>query len=126
MDPYKSKNYSSQNVSCVTFDNLSGNRNTPTRFTTRRRVRYGESKENGRWYVSVSPAVAHPVKPRPEKLKKSRFNTEEDLSAFAQKFDEGSKRVFFDEAVTLYVKFGGPRDNEPKHGIKAGKLSLTG
>ena len=61
-----------------------------------------------------------------EKLKPSKFNTTEDISAFAQKFDEGLKRVFSDETGVQYVKFGSPRDNDPQYGIKAGKLALTG
>ena len=62
----------------------------------------------------------------PEKLKLSKFNTPEDLAAFAQRFDEGSKRVFSDDTGTQYVKFGSLRDNDPKYGIKAGKLTLSG
>jgi len=61
-----------------------------------------------------------------EKLKNSKFNTTEDISAFAQKFDEGLKRVFADDDGAQFVKFGSPRDNDPKYGIKAGKLTLTG
>jgi hypothetical protein len=61
-----------------------------------------------------------------EKWKKSKFNTPEDIAAFSQKFDEGVKRVFSEETGTQYVKFGSPRDNDPKTGIKAGKLALTG
>ena len=48
------------------------------------------------------------------------------METFAQKFDEGVKRVFSNEAGAQYVKFGSPRDNDPKHGIKGGKLTLTG
>jgi len=36
------------------------------------------------------------------------------------------KRIFSDENGGQYVKFGSPRDNDPEHGIKAGKLMLTG
>ena len=71
-------------------------------------------------YVTLNP------QPPPEKLRQSKFNTPEDLSAFAQKFDEGLKRVFSDESGAQYVKFGSPRDNDPRHGIKTGKLMLTG
>jgi len=46
--------------------------------------------------------------------------------AFSQKFDEGTKKVFFDDNGAQYIKFGSPRDNDPKYGIKAGKLMLTG
>ena len=63
---------------------------------------------------------------QPEKLKYSRFNTPEDLAAFSQRFDEGVKRVFSNDEVLHYVKFSSPRDNDPKCGIRAGKLMLTG
>jgi hypothetical protein len=59
-------------------------------------------------------------------LRQSRLNTPEDLAAFAQKFDEGLKRVFSDDTGAQYVKFGSPRDHDPGHGIRAGKLTLTG
>ena len=79
----------------------------------------------------VSGAITHclsttPIKSPPEKLKRSKFNTPEDIANFAQKFDEGLKRVFSDENGAQFVKFGSPRDNDPTHGIKAGKISLTG
>jgi len=77
------------------------------------------------WPVHYFP-VTHPVEPQLEKLKTSKFNTSEDLLAFSQKFDEGSKRVFSDDAGPQYIKFGSPRDNDPKHGIKSGRLMLTG
>ena len=61
-----------------------------------------------------------------EKLRGSRFDTPEDLTAFAQKFDDGLKRVFSNDQAIQYVRFGSPRDNDPKCGIKAGRLTLTG
>ena len=63
---------------------------------------------------------------QPEKLRGSKFDTPEDLAAFAQKFDEGVKRVFSSDQAPQYVRFGSPRDNDPKCGIKAGRLTLTG
>jgi len=59
-------------------------------------------------------------------LRGSKFNTPEDLAAFAQRFDEGVKKVFSDDQGIQYVKFGSPRDHDPKYGIKAGRLTLTG
>jgi len=56
----------------------------------------------------------------------SKFNTPEDISAFAQKFDEGVKRVFSDDEVAQWVRFGSPRDNDQQHGIKGGRLMLPG
>lgn len=66
------------------------------------------------------------VQPQLEKLKKSTFNTTEDIATFTQKFDEGLKKVFFDDKRIQHIKFGSPRDNDAQHGIKAGKLALTG
>ena len=63
---------------------------------------------------------------RSAKLQQSKFNTPEDIAAFAQKFDEGLKRVFSGDNGTQYIKFGSMRDNDPQYGIKAGKLALTG
>lgn len=34
--------------------------------------------------------------------------------------------MFSDDRSTQYVKFGGMRDNDPRQGINAGKLRLTG
>lgn len=48
------------------------------------------------------------------------------MAAITQKFDEGLKRVFSDESATHYIKFGSPRDNDPKYGVKVGKLTLMG
>ena len=66
------------------------------------------------------------LNPQSEKLKGSKFDTPEDLAAFAQRFDEGVKRVFSKDQGVQYVKFGSPRDNDAKCEIKAGKLTLTG
>ena len=68
------------------------------------------------------------LSPQPEKLKYSKFNTPEDIAAFSQRFDEGVKKVFStsNSHADQYVKFGSPRDNDPKCGIRAGRLTLTG
>jgi len=66
------------------------------------------------------------LKPQPEKLRGSRFNTPEDLDAFSQKFDEGVKRVFSSDQAAQHVKFGSLRDSDPDCGIRAGRLALTG
>ena len=68
------------------------------------------------------------LNPQPEKLKYSKFNTPDDIAEFSQKFDEGLKMVFStsNSHKDQYIKFGSPRDNDPKCGIKAGKLSLAG
>jgi hypothetical protein len=66
------------------------------------------------------------LNPELERLRGSKFNTPEDLAAFSQRFDEGVKRVFSNDQAAQYVKFGFPRDNDPKCGIKAGRFTLTG
>ena len=60
------------------------------------------------------------------KLRNSRFNTHEDIATFTKRFDEGLKRVFSDDRGTQYVKFRSPRDRDPAHGVKGGKLMLKG
>lgn len=84
-----------------------------------------EGEGNGLRQVRLS-VITTLVKPYPEKLKKSSFDTPEDVASFSEKFDLGLKRVFSDDKGTQYIKFCGPRDNDHLHGIKAGKLALTG
>jgi hypothetical protein len=59
-------------------------------------------------------------------LRKSKFNTLQDIAAFTQRFDEGLKRVYSGDAGLQYVKFGAAVDYDPEHGIKGGRLTLTG
>ena len=66
------------------------------------------------------------LNPQLEKFRGSKFDTPEDLAAFSQRFDERVKTVFSDDQAAQYVRFGSPRDNDPKYGIKAGRLTLTG
>ena len=86
----------------------------------------GEGENDGPRCVPLFPPTGQSLNPQPEQLKGSKFDTPEDLAAFAQKFDEGVKRVFSSDKVSQYVKFGSPRDTDPKCGIKAGRLALTG
>ena len=75
---------------------------------------------------SEVPFTGPSLSPQPEKLRGSKFDTSEDLAAFAQRFDEGVKRVFSKDQGVQYVKFGSPRDNDHNCEIKAGRLTLTG
>ena len=90
----------------------------------------GSSLQRGqeRWYRVRSdiPLTSPSLSTQPEQLRGSKFDTPEDLAAFAQRFDEGVKRVFSKDQGVQYVKFGSPRDNDPDCGIKAGRLTLTG
>ena len=72
------------------------------------------------------PLTDPSLNPQPEKLRGSRFDTHEDLAAISQKFDEGVKMVFSDDQTTQYIKFASPRDYDPRCGVKAGRLILTG
>ena len=64
--------------------------------------------------------------PLPGMLRGSGLDTPGNLETFSQKFDDGIKKVFSNNQVDQYVKFGSPRDNNPNCGIKAGRLTLTG
>ena len=64
--------------------------------------------------------------PQPGRLRGSGLDTPGNLEAFSQRFDDGIKKVFSNNQVDQYVKFGSPRDNNPSCGIKAGRLTLTG
>jgi len=72
------------------------------------------------------PLTNSSLNPQPEKLKDSKFDAPEYVAAFSQGFNEGLKMVFSDDQEPQHVRFGSPRDNDAKYGIKAGKLTLTG
>jgi len=61
-----------------------------------------------------------------EKLRGSRFDTPDDLAIFSQRFDEGVKKVFSNNQTPQFVRFGSLRDNDPRYGIKGGRLTLAG
>lgn len=126
MLPCKLRSCSSQNVSRFTFDCLSFIETLLQGLLQGGEFVTARAREvaSGMFFPFFS--VLFPSQPRPERLRKSKFNTPEDVAAFAQKFDEGTKRVFSNDEGVQYIKFGSPRDNDPKHGIKAGKLMLTG
>ena len=71
-------------------------------------------------------SIGQLLDPQTGKLRGSKFDTPEDLAAFAQRFDDGVKRLFSNDQTSQYVKFGSPRDNDPKCGIKAGRFTMTG
>lgn len=84
-------------------------------------------QEYGKCKVKVtscpSPRLTFPC---PARLKNSRFDTEQDLASLTESFDTGLKTSFSDNKKLLWVKFGAPRDNDPRCGVKGGKLSITG
>lgn len=61
-----------------------------------------------------------------DKLKGSRFTTDDDISAMMEYFDGTTKPTFRDPAAKAYIRFGGPRDTDANYGIKRGVLTLPG
>ena len=72
------------------------------------------------------PLADQSINPQPGMLRGSGLDTPGNLEAFSQRFDDGVKKVFSNNQMDQYVKFGSPRDNNPSCGIKAGRLTLTG
>ena len=60
------------------------------------------------------------------RFKNSRFDNEQDLAAFTERFDVGLKWAFSDSSEPQYVKFGSQQDNDPRCDVRAGKLCLPG
>ena len=61
------------------------------------------------------------------KLKGSKkFNTESDLEAFTECFNNGLKFHFSEDNKPQFVKFGTVRDNDSSCDIKNGRLTLQG
>jgi len=60
------------------------------------------------------------------RLKNSRFDNEQDLEALTGSFDTGLKVTFSDSSKPQFVKFGSPRDNDARCGVKGGKFNLAG
>ncbi|TFY59588.1 hypothetical protein EVJ58_g5687 [Rhodofomes roseus] len=60
------------------------------------------------------------------KLEDSRFTNREYIDAMLESFESSAKPTFRDTAKMSYIKVGGPRDTDDKHGIKRGVLALSG
>ncbi|TDL19908.1 hypothetical protein BD410DRAFT_815768 [Rickenella mellea] len=61
-----------------------------------------------------------------EKLKFSKYGTEDALDHITKRFDETTKRLFRDKNESQYIPFGSPLDKDLKVGIRGGQLKLTG
>jgi hypothetical protein len=61
-----------------------------------------------------------------EKLKGSRFGSEESVKSITEKFDETSKRTFKNAADTVHIQFGSVDTRDDQYGIRGGKLRLAG
>lgn len=60
-----------------------------------------------------------------ERLKDSEnFGDDHTIKLLADKFDETAKKQFRGPKGTGIIKFGTVKDNDPKHGIRAGKLLI--
>jgi len=60
------------------------------------------------------------------RFKNSKFNNKDDLAAFTESFDAGLKETFSDSSKDQFVRFGSPRDNDARCGVRGGKFSLLG
>jgi len=60
------------------------------------------------------------------RFKDSKFDNKDDLAAFAGAFDTGLKATFSDNGKLQFVKFGSPRDNDTRCGVRGGRFSLPG
>lgn len=123
--PYGSKSFINPSVSHINCDGRSFGSITLSRLAPRGRVRHREGESDGPRYDLMFHSQGL-LNPRPAQLRGSKFSTPEDLIAFSQKFDEGVKRLFSNDQLPQYVKFGSPRDNNAKCGIKSGRLTLSG
>lgn len=61
-----------------------------------------------------------------EKLKNSRFGSDEFVEQISDKFDETTKKTFRGVSDVCLVAFGSIAEKDPDHGIRSGKLKLTG
>ncbi|EPT00712.1 hypothetical protein FOMPIDRAFT_1060246 [Fomitopsis schrenkii] len=60
------------------------------------------------------------------KLRSSRFATNEDIDTMISTFDSTTKPTFRDASKKSYIKFSGPRDTDETYDIRRGVLSLSG
>jgi hypothetical protein len=64
--------------------------------------------------------------PTLEKLKNSKYGTEDSVNHITKRFDETTKRLFRDRKEPQYIPFGSPLDKDATVGIRGGQLKLTG
>jgi len=61
-----------------------------------------------------------------ERLKGSTYGDPDTLQQISQKFDESTKTAFRSKSNICLIAFGSPRDNDKDHGIRGGRLKLSG
>ena len=61
-----------------------------------------------------------------DKLRDSIYGAKEHVKQIANCFDESTKKTFRTDNDVCLVPFGSLADKDPDHGIRSGKLKLTG
>jgi len=62
----------------------------------------------------------------PAKFKNSKFDNDQDLTAFTESFDTGLKEIFSDSSKLQFVRFGSWSDNDARCDVRGGKFCLQG
>ncbi|KAI5115029.1 hypothetical protein M0805_009482, partial [Coniferiporia weirii] len=60
------------------------------------------------------------------KLRNSKYGSEEQVEQISERFDETTKKIFGDTKDVCLVPFGNISDKDLEHGIRSGKLKLSG
>ncbi|KAK1224302.1 hypothetical protein PQX77_012810 [Marasmius sp. AFHP31] len=60
------------------------------------------------------------------RLKDSKYGTQQDIAQMAKVFDRTTKHSFRNEADTGYIPFGSPRDKDLSFGINRGQMKVPG
>lgn len=60
-----------------------------------------------------------------DRLKYSRFDSEDVINHITQCFDESTKRLFKMSDEFSYIQFGTPLETAPALGIERGKMKLS-
>lgn len=61
-----------------------------------------------------------------DKLRNSRYGTDEHIRQIAERFDETTKKTFKGPNDLCVVPFGSVADKDPEYNIKSGKLKIDG
>jgi hypothetical protein len=74
----------------------------------------------------VNPLVDVQLTTLLDKLKSSKYGSQEAVEHITRRFDETTKRLFRDDRSLQFISFGSPLDKDPAVGIRGGQLKLTG
>ncbi|KAJ3806836.1 hypothetical protein F5876DRAFT_68612 [Lentinula aff. lateritia] len=75
---------------------------------------------------SFEEIVTSQCKRSEERLRNSRFGSEEDVQQIASIFDSDAKHTFRNPDDPVFIKFGTFKDRDPSVDIKAGQLKILG